>query len=81
MCKNAAALIVVMLGCSKVNIKISDIGMETTEFNDCREMLGDNEDINGVLAAMQEGARFSYKDRQEFINLFIQSISGLCQIS
>ena len=81
MCKNTAVLIVVMLGCLEVNIEISDTGMETVESNDCREMLGDDEGTNGVVAVMQEGANFSYKDRQEFINPFIQSISGLYQVS
>ena len=33
------------------------------ESDDCKEMLRDNRDANGVLAVIQEGARFSYKDR------------------
>jgi len=36
---------------------------------------------NGMLAAMQEGARFSCKDGQKFIDPFTQSISGLCWVS
>jgi len=41
----------------------------------------ENRDANGVLVMMQEGARFSCKDGWKFIDLFIQSISGLCQAS
>jgi len=39
-----------MLGCSEVDIEISDASMETMEFDDCREVSGDNRDTNGVLA-------------------------------
>jgi len=31
------------------NMEVSDIGIETTEFNDCIEVLGDARDANGVL--------------------------------
>ena len=30
---------------------------------------------------MQSGARFSYKDRQKFIDLFIKLINRLCLVS
>ena len=55
--------------------------METAESADCRGVSKKDGDANGVLAAIQEGARFSCKDRQKFINSFTQSISGLCQAS
>ena len=78
--KNATAPMIVMLDCSELDIEVSDIGMETVESNDCRRVLRDDRDANDVLAATQEGARFSCKDRWKFINLFTQSISGLCQV-
>jgi len=62
-------------------MEVLDAGMKTIESNDCRGMSGKNRDANGVLAAMQEGVRFSCKDGWKFINLFTQSISGLCQAS
>jgi len=78
---NVTALMIVMLNCLEVDTEVLDAGMKTVESNDCREMLGDNGGANSILAAMQEGARFSYKDRWNFINLFTQSISGLCWVS
>ena len=72
---------IVILGCSEVDTKVSDAGMETVESDDCREMSRDDRDANGILAAMWEGVRFSHKDRWKLINLFTQSISGLYQTS
>ena len=60
--KNAAALIIVMLDCLELNMEVSDAGMETVESSDCREISKNNGNTNSVLATMQEGARFSYKD-------------------
>jgi len=80
-CKNAAALIIVMLDHSELDMEVSDAGMETVESDDCREMSKKDRDTNSVLAVMQEGVRFSYKDGQKFIDPFIQSISGLCPAS
>ena len=51
-CKNAAAPMIVILGCLELDTKVSDAGMETIEFNDCRGMSRKNRDANGVLAAM-----------------------------
>jgi len=79
--KNAAAPMIAMLGHLELDIEVSDAGMETAESNDCREVSKKDGDANGVLAMMHEGARFSCKDRRKFINLFIQSISGLCRVS
>jgi len=70
-----------MLGCSGIDMEVSNASMETADSNDCREMSRDDGDTNGMLAAMQEEARFSHKDGQKFIDLFTQSISGLCQVS
>ena len=70
---------IVILGHPELDTKVSDAGMETTESNDCRVMSRNNGNANSVLAITHEGVRFSYKDRWKFINLFIQSISGLCQ--
>jgi len=72
---------IAMLGCSELDTEVSDAGMETTESNDCRGVSRKDGDANGVLATTQEEMRFSCKDGQKFINLFIQSISGLCQVS
>jgi len=49
---NITALMIVILDCSEVDTKVSDADMKKTESNDCREMLGDNRDANGVLAIM-----------------------------
>ena len=80
-CKNAAAPMIAMLGRSELDMEVSDAGMETTEFNDCRELSKKDGGTNGVLAATQEGARFSCKDGQKFIDPFAQSIRGLCWAS
>ena len=60
--KNAAAPIIVMLGCSELDMEVSDAGMETAESDDCRGVSKKNGDANSVLAVIQEEARFSYKD-------------------
>ena len=62
-------------------MQVSDAGIETAESDDCRGVSRKDRDANGVLAATREGARFSCKDRQKFIDLFTQSISGLRQAS
>jgi len=79
--KNVAAPMIVMLGCSEIDMEVSNASIETADSDDCREMSRDDGDTNGMLAAMQEGARFSHKDGQKFIDLSAQSISGLCQVS
>ena len=53
---------IVMLGCSKLDTEVSDASMKIMESNDCREMSRDDGNTNRVLAATQEGARFSYKN-------------------
>ena len=60
--KNAAAPIIVMLGCSELDMEVLDAGMETAESDDCRGVSKKNRDANSVLAVMQEEARFSYKE-------------------
>jgi len=72
---------IVMLDYLELDTEVSDAGMETVKSDDCRGMSKKDRDANGVLAAIREGARFSCKDKQKFINLFTQSISGLCQES
>jgi len=49
-CKNAAALIIAMLGHLELDIEVLDIGMETAESDDCRGVFRKNGDTNGVLA-------------------------------
>ena len=51
-CKNAAAPMIVMLGCSELDTEVSDAGMETAESNDCRGMSKKDGDANGVLAVI-----------------------------
>ena len=51
-------------------MKISDADMKTAESNNCREVPGDDRDANGMLATMQEGARFFHKDGWKFIDPF-----------
>jgi len=72
---------IAILGCSELDIEISDSGMETMESDNCRGISKKDGDANVVLAAMREGARFSYKDGWKFINPFTQSISRLCRVS
>jgi len=79
--KNAAAPMIAMLGHPELDTEVSDAGMETAESDDCRGMSKKDGDANGVLAATREGARFSCKDGWKFIDLFTQSISGLCWAS
>ena len=79
--KNAIAPMIAMLGHLELDTKVSDASMETAESNNCREMSRRDRDANSVLAAMQEEVRFSCKDGQKFIDLFTQSISGLCWVS
>ena len=42
----------VMLSCLELDIEISDVGIETTESNDCREMSRSNRDTNSMLAVI-----------------------------
>ena len=79
--KNAAALIIAMLGCLELDMEVLDTDIETTESDDCRGMSRKDRNSNGVLATIQERVRFSCKDGQKFIDLFTQSISRLCQVS
>jgi len=72
---------IAMLGRLELDIEVSDAGMETVKFNDCRGMSKKDGDANDVLAAMREGVRFSCKDGRKFIDPFTQSISGLYWVS
>jgi len=49
---NATASIIAILDHLKVDTKVLDIGMETTESNDFREVSENNGDANDMLAAM-----------------------------
>ena len=69
-CKNAIVPIIAMLGCSEIDMKVSDTGIETVESDSYREMSEYNRDANSVLAIMWERARFSCKDEWKFIDLF-----------
>ena len=76
--KNAVVPMIVMLGYSELDTEVSDVGMETVESDDCRGISRKDGDANGVLATIREGARFSHKDGQKFIDPFTQ---GLCWAS
>jgi len=41
-----------MLGYSEVNTEISDTGIKTTGFNDCKEISRDDRDTNDMLAVI-----------------------------
>jgi len=69
-CKNAAVLIIVMLGHSELDTEVSDAGMKTVESDDYRGVSKKDRDANSILATIQEGARFSCKDGWKFINPF-----------
>jgi len=46
-CKNAATLMIAMLGCSELDTEVSDAGMKTTDSDNCRWMSRKNRDTNG----------------------------------
>ena len=69
--KNAAVPMIAMLDHLELDTEVSNAGMETVRSNDCKGMSRKNGDANGILAMIQEGARFSCKDRQKFIDPFI----------
>jgi len=60
---NAIVSIIAMLDCLEIDIKVLNTGMKSTEFDDYKEILEDDRDINSILAIIQEKARFSCKDR------------------
>jgi len=51
-CKNAATPIIAMLDYPELDMEVSDAGMETTEYDDCRGMSRKNRDANSVLATI-----------------------------
>jgi len=70
-----------MLGCSELDMEVSDTSIETMKSNDYREISRKNRDTNSMLAMTWKEVRFFCKDGQKFINPFTQSISRLCQES
>ena len=48
--KNAATPMIVMLGHLKLDIEVSDAGMEPAESNGCRRMFRKDGNANGILA-------------------------------
>jgi len=60
---NAIVSIIAMLDCLEIDMKVLNTGMKSTEFDDYKEILGDNRDTNSILAVIQEKVRFSCKDR------------------
>ena len=50
--KNAAALMIAILGHPELDMEASDAGIEPMESNDCRGMSMNDRDANGVLAAI-----------------------------
>ena len=51
-CKNATVPIIMMLSHLELDIEILDIGMKTTESDDCRGLLKDYRNTNSILATM-----------------------------
>ena len=51
-CKNATAPIIVILDHLELDMEVLDIGMETTESNDYKEVLRNDGDTNGMLAVI-----------------------------
>jgi len=51
-CKNATVPMIVMLGCLELDTEVSDAGMETTESDDCRGILRNDRDVNGVFVVI-----------------------------
>jgi len=47
--RKVSTLIIVILNYSEVDIEVSEIGVETTKFSDCREMSGIDKVANSVL--------------------------------
>jgi len=71
-----------MLGHSELDTEVSDTDIETAESNDCRGVSRRDRDANGVLAATQGGAGFSYKDGQKLsTHLPSQSVDCVRQAS
>jgi len=50
--KNAAVLIIAMLGHLKLDMKVSDAGIETAESNNCRKVSRDDKGTNSMFAAI-----------------------------
>jgi len=67
---NIIVPMIVMLGYLEIDMEVLDVDRETVGSDNYREVLEDNGDTNGILVIIQERARFSYKDRWKFINLF-----------
>ena len=51
-CRNVTVLIITILDCSKIDMEVSDTGMETIGTNDCRELSEDDKNTNGILATI-----------------------------
>ena len=49
---HTTTLMIAMLYHSEIDIEISNTGIETVETDNCREVLGDNRDANGMLATI-----------------------------
>ena len=62
-CMNAVVSMIAMLGHSEINTEVSNASIETAKSNSCREISGNDRNTNIILAIMQEGARFSCKDK------------------
>ena len=61
--KNTVVPIIVMLDHLELDMEILDAGMETMGSDDWREVSEDDRYANSMLAAMQEEARFFYKNK------------------
>ena len=59
-----------MLDYLELDTEVSGTDTETIECDDYKKMSRNDRDTNGILAITQGEVRFSYKDRQKFIDLF-----------
>jgi len=50
--KNAAVLMIVILGCSEIDTKVSNVDIEPMGSDDCREMSEADGDTNSMLIMM-----------------------------
>ena len=71
-----------MLDCPELDMEISDASMETTEFNDYREMSRKDRNANDVLAMTWEEVRFFCKmNRSLLTHLPSQSVDCVRWVS
>ncbi len=69
-----------MLGHLEIDMEVSDAGMKIVEFNDYKEVSGDDRDANGVLAVTWKRATF-FPQRWTEVYQSIYLVNELYQVS